>query len=153
MNNVIDILNDWIRKNDTFKKKFKVTEFKKEFNKYIIYTEKTTNSNIVLLKKLLPSFLRYLGEEPLDVIFANNTLDYGPSFVTDLITNYIESFNLKPDDIEYDIQDLGNNIFKLKVRVNPKSLFDLDPPFHDFDTFSSTHRILYHLWQSFPHPP
>lgn len=126
MNNLESALNLWILKNDVFSRKFKILNIRKEGNRYIISTEKTTKKNIDLLKRALPSFFRYTGQDVLQVIFDNQTINFGDNFVENLVDQYIKSLGMKDDELKHTLSNLGNNIFKLDVTINPKNISQIN---------------------------
>ena len=105
---IIELINDWVKLNPAFKKKFLIENIYIIPNKLAqVTTQPTTKTNQTLLQRLLPSFLKYVSIN-VDKVF---------------VTNLFEDFNFENFIKEYLLSTgLKDSDFVLKV-IKPSPYF------------------------------
>lgn len=126
----IELINDWIKMNPTFKKKFSITDFYIVDNKNAhITTETTTKTNQTTLQKLLPSFLKYLSIE-VDKVYITNFFKDTDFKYHDYIQNYLFKVGLEESEFTINVNKISQHFTEIIVLVDVDifRLLNLDIP-------------------------
>jgi hypothetical protein len=119
---IIELINDWIKSNPTFKKKFLIENIYIIPNKLVqVTTQTTTKINQTTLQRLLPSFFKYLSMD-VDKVLVTNLL---PDFDLDIekfIKEYLLSTGLKESEFSIKITNPSPQFTDIEVLADIKVL-------------------------------
>ena len=116
MENLVDLINDWINTNPTFKKKFQIVDLKKIDNDSIqIDVSSTTKVNLNNLKKYLPSFLKLINQPISDVIVGNLYPEYD---FEDFFKKYLKSIGLKENEYSINTEKITDKVQNVRILID-----------------------------------
>lgn len=115
---ILELINDWINMNPTFKKKFTVDDFYLIPNKSAhVSTEQTSKTNQTTLQRLLPAFLKYISID-VDKVFVTNLLQNFNLDFQEVIKNYLLKTGLKENQFFMNVSKISQNFTDIQVLVD-----------------------------------
>lgn len=116
MENLVELINDWINTNPTFKKKFQVIDLKKiNEDRIQIDVSPTTKINLNNLKKYLPSFLKLVNQPISQVIVGNLYSEYD---FEEFFKKYLKSVGLKENEYSINTQKITDKVQKINIIID-----------------------------------